>query len=125
MSYVESREVPAGQALITEGETSEALYLVEHGQFTVIRELDDGHTRRIRTMGAGTIIGELGLYRQAVPMASVVADQPSRVYQLSRVALDRMQTDDPALAAKFHQFIARLIAERLVTTSEAVDMLLS
>ncbi len=124
MSYLEVQEVPAGQALIAEGESSEALYLVDYGQFTVIRELGDGQTRRIRTMGAGTIIGELGLYRQAVPMASVVADRPSRVYRLSRVALDRMQTDDPALAARFHQFIARLIAERLVTTSETVDMLL-
>jgi SulP family sulfate permease len=58
-------------------------------------------------------------------MASVVADRPSRVYRLPRQALDRMQADDPALAALFHQFIARLIAERLVTTSETVDLLLS
>jgi len=125
MAYLEPGKYPAGHQLITKGVTTEALYFVEYGQITVVGELADGQTRRIRTMGAGTIFGELGLYRRTPPMASVVTDQPVRLYRLTREALERMETEHPALAATFNRYIARLIAERLAFTNETVELLLS
>jgi SulP family sulfate permease len=123
--YLSPRNFETGECLIEKGRTSDALFFVESGEVSVYAEFGNGQTRRIRTMGAGTILGELGLYRQALPMATVIATQPCRVYKLSEAALADMERNAPALAATFHKFIARLIAERLVKTSETVDLLLS
>ncbi|GAB4438547.1 MAG: SulP family inorganic anion transporter [Anaerolineae bacterium] len=125
INYLTPQEFADGSTVIEKGRASPGLYFVESGEVTVYGEFGRGRTRRIRTMGAGTIMGELGLYRGTVPMATVVATQPCRMYLLSEEALAQMESLDPTLAAAFHKFIARLIAERLVIASETIDLLLS
>jgi len=56
--------------------------------------------------------------------ASVVATRPGRLHRLSASNLKRMQSDDPDVAAAFHEFIARLLAERLAQNSKTLDALL-
>jgi CRP-like cAMP-binding protein len=46
-----------------------------------------------------------------------IADKDSSLYGLSRQNLEVMQTNHPALANAFHQFIARLLADRLSLSS--------
>jgi len=72
---------------------------------------------RLRTQGAGTVVGEVGLFLGGRRTASVSTEQPSTVYLLSAASLQRMGNDDPALSLAFHQFIVRLLAERLTTAS--------
>jgi SulP family sulfate permease len=124
MAYLELERFQANQTLIREGDQTEALYFVEDGQVSVLSQLDHGQTRRISTMGAGAILGELGVYRQAVASASVVTDRPSRIYRLPKAALARMEEQDPDLAVIFHRFIASLVAERLVSAMRTIDLLL-
>jgi SulP family sulfate permease len=119
MEYLEELEVPAGSILFRKGDPSETLYFVESGQVSAILELPDGHKKRLRTMGAGTVFGEMGFYRGVPRSASVVADLPSRLYCLTKASLKKMEKEDPQLAAAFQQFIIRLLADRLdQTTSE-------
>ena len=56
--------------------------------------------------------------------ASVVANRKSVVYRLSRDALDKMEKDDPKVAALLHQWIARLLAERLAENNRTIEALL-
>jgi SulP family sulfate permease len=64
-------------------------------------------------MTGHTIVGEMGFYRQIPRSASVVADEPSVVYQLTRESFNRMHAQDPAAAAVLHQLIIRLLSDRL------------
>jgi len=79
---------------------------------------------RLRTMGAGTVVGEMGLYLQQARSASVVADAPTVVHRLTAEALDRMEHSDPAAAAALHRFMAHLLAERLANTNKTLQALL-
>jgi CRP-like cAMP-binding protein len=47
-------------------------------------------------VGPGAVVGEMGLDLDRARSASVVADCPTRVYCLSRAALERMHREAPA-----------------------------
>ena len=117
LPYLERKEVPKGTHLIRQSELSESLYFIESGQVTARLEIDGGHAMRLRSQGAGTVVGEVGLFLGGRRTASVVTEEASTVYLLSAASLHRMRTEDPTLALAFHQFIVRLLAERLTTAS--------
>jgi SulP family sulfate permease len=75
-------------------------------------------------MNSGTVVGELGLYLGEARTASIVADEPCVVYRLSREDLNRMQKEKPALASAFNLFMVRLLADRLLDTSQILQSVL-
>jgi SulP family sulfate permease len=117
LAYLEAQQVAKGTHLIRQAEKSESLYFIESGQVTARLELENGRSLRLRTMGPGTVVGEVGLFLGGQRMASVVTEQPCSVYRLTAAALDRMRSEDPSLALALHQYLVRLLAERLTTTS--------
>ena len=113
MSYLRSQSLSPGEHLFRQGDLFDGLYFVDSGQVSVVLELEDGKTKRIRTYTIGNTIGEIGLYRKTIRMASVVADKPSTVYFLPTEAFEQIEATDPLLAASIHRFIVNLLAERL------------
>jgi SulP family sulfate permease len=119
MAYMERRNVDEGRYLTRQGERADDLFFIESGQVTVLLALEEGAVVRLLTTGLGTI-GEVGLYTGLERTASVVAEAPSVVYRLTLAALDRMEREDPRLAAAFHKFIARRLATRLADTTRVL-----
>jgi SulP family sulfate permease len=117
LPYLERKEIPKSTHLIRQSEVSQCLYFVESGQVTAKLEMDGSHSMRLRTQGAGTVVGEVGLFLGGKRTASVVTEEPSIVYLLSAEALQRMRKQEPDLALAFHEFVVRLLAERLTTAS--------
>jgi SulP family sulfate permease len=124
MTHMERKDVEAGYYLIHQGDTPQGLYFIETGQVTVQLEQKEGSTVRLRTMGAGTVVGELGLYLGTPASASVVTDQPSTIYYLSTNKLTQMEKTDPQIAAAFHKFIAQRLGERLLSANDTLRALL-
>jgi SulP family sulfate permease len=112
-SYLEMVSYSAGDVLFAQGDSAEFLCLVYSGRVSVIFRTPAGSELRLRSIERHTLIGEMGLYRTAPRGASVLVDQPTVVYRLSREALDQMEADDPPLAMAFHKFVVRALAERL------------
>jgi sulfate permease, SulP family len=121
MSYLERVEAAAEYELFRQGEMSDDMYLIESGEATAWLELDNGGRRRLRTMGSGTVVGESGMYLKSKRSATVLTNGPSILYRLSNESLDRMTHEAPHVAAAFHQFVARLLAERMVHATKAVQ----
>jgi SulP family sulfate permease len=117
LTYLEPQKVGEGTHLIRQSDRSECLYFIESGQVTARLELEGGRALRLRRMGAGTVVGEVGMFLGGQRMASVVTEGNCIVYRLSAEALKRMRAEDPGLALDFHEFLVRLLAERLTTTS--------
>jgi SulP family sulfate permease len=123
LQYLDRFEAPAGLDLYKKGDVAHDLYLIESGELEAFLDLADGRTLRLRTMGAGSVVGESGLYLGSRRSASVRTTKPSVLYRLSLPALEQMTAEAPALAAAFHQFVARLLADRIVHTTSAAQML--
>jgi sulfate permease, SulP family len=125
MGYLEHLQIPAGHCLFQQGDPADSLFFVESGRLSVWLEPGSGGRSRLRTLGAGTVAGEMGLYRDAPRSATVLADMPSQVYRLSRERLAALQTADAQAASAFHQFIVRLLARRLADANTAFEALLA
>jgi len=125
MAYLEACTYAAGDHLIRQGEMASDMFFIESGRITVRLELGDSKSLRLRTMGGGTTVGEIGCYMGQVRTASVIADQPTRAYRLTAEALRRMERQDPDLAAALHRYMVSLLADRLSSTAALLQKVLS
>ena len=110
-----------GDYLIHQGDAADSLYFVEMGTVSVYLEAEGGERIRLQTFGLGTAVGEMNLYQGVQCTASVIADSPAITYRLTRLALAEMKQTQPELAASFHEFIARLLSERLAATTRTLE----
>jgi SulP family sulfate permease len=115
MQYFEPLHLPAGEALVRQEDSADALYWIERGQVSMLWTLPDGQQRRLLTMGAGTMVGALGFYLGMPQTASVITDQPLTYFRLTRDALPAMKRRDPALASALDELMIHLLAERLMS----------
>ena len=78
--------------------------------------------RRVRSLGVGTVVGEMALmYQQR--SATVVADEDVESYALAKSAYVSILRDHPAIAAKLLANILHDTMERLRTTSDQLRVM--
>lgn len=124
MKYLERLQIPQGEYLMREGDPPTDMYFIEAGLVTAQLEMPDGQTVRLRGMRGGTTVGEMGLYLNSPRTASVIASRPSIVYRLSADSLKAMREQEPEVAALLHEWIARLLAERVATSDRTIEALM-
>ncbi|SAL78119.1 sulfate transporter [Caballeronia peredens] len=118
--HLETLTLAPGAYVFRQADPGDSIYFVETGRVTVALSVDGGRMLRLRSFGAGTIVGEMAVYTGARRSADVVADEPTVVLRLALSTLKRLETDDPALAARMHKFVARVLAARLVVANEQI-----
>ncbi|HET8984185.1 MAG TPA: SulP family inorganic anion transporter, partial [Trueperaceae bacterium] len=123
LTYLNRVTLVPGEALVRQGDSPNSLYIVAKGRLTARLEAPGQPPRRLETMGAASLVGELGFYAYVMRTASVVADVDSEVYCLTRENLARFEAEHPLQAAKLHALVARLMAERMVHLMGVVEAL--
>src|SRR3954463_13980515 len=83
-----------GEALVAEGDTSDAFFEVVRGAFTVQRAGDEGP---IAELGPGDLIGEIGFFGNIRRTATVTAIRDSCVLSLSRDAYQKIASEAPSI----------------------------
>jgi len=84
--------VPVGEALCIEGDPAESMYIVARGQLRVMLLAGDG-AHELGTVGPGALLGTSALFEEAQRTASLVATEPTWVYELSRERLAKAPPD--------------------------------
>lgn len=132
MSYLEAMQMDVGDFLFRQGESPDALYFIESGEISTVFTLENGSdakqfplwgNRRVQTLSAGTIAGEVEFYTQAAYTLSAIADKPSTLYRLSRQSLERMRQDQPQTATLFSEWMNALLADRLTYLQQEITNL--
>jgi sulfate permease, SulP family len=111
--YLQRLELKVGEAVFSQGEPPDSIVLLASGRLVVTIEDEQGRPFRLRRMVGHTIVGEMGFYRRIPRSATVVAEEPSVVYRLTREAFNRLHAQDPGAATVLHQLIIRLLSDRL------------
>jgi SulP family sulfate permease len=122
--YFQKAEVDSGFCLMKEGDPPGDLFFVESGQITAQLSSPDNPPFRLETIGGGGVVGEIGFYLNQPRTATVIANEPSTIYRLSRQRLKQMERNDPDAAHLFHQSIIRILSERLTFLTGTVNALL-
>jgi CRP-like cAMP-binding protein/MFS family permease len=90
-------EFAAGQTIVREGDPADALYVILEGSVGVTARGETGAEHRLRTMGADTYFGEIGLLERIPRTATVTAEAATRCYRIDGEAfLDALTTTPPA-----------------------------
>jgi SulP family sulfate permease len=125
MAYLDKEEVQPYHIVIAKGDPPDSMYFVASGRLTTRLEISKGKFIRLSSQGAGTMVGEMGLFLKQSRTATVVADEQSVLYKLSLSHYSRMMKDDPELAFHLHQWIGRVLSVRLAENNHTLERLLS
>ena len=86
-------DVPAGTAIVRQGEASSAAYFLLDGRTVAVRQDEDAAERVLELHNAGDFFGEIAALTSVPRTASVLAEQPTRVLQVPAIALRQMMSD--------------------------------
>lgn len=114
--------VPAGTKVLVEGTPADGLVLLEEGVVTVRRQIGHGRpSQRLRAMGAGSILGDIGLATGAARSADVVAETEVVLRRIPAASLASIEADDPTLALALSRAVMRALADKIVTGNRIAE----
>jgi len=118
--YFEQLTVSSGEVLFEQGDSGDSMYLILGGSISIVINLPGGQSLTVRTMRAGSILGEMAVYTGSPRSASAHARHDCVLYRLSIDSYSNLVTDHPVEAGLFSSYIVRLMAERLGRANRAV-----
>ncbi|MGE4241455.1 SLC26A/SulP transporter family protein [Ramlibacter sp.] len=123
LPLLQRREIAAGETLLRHGQPSDAtLYFIERGRFDVTVS-GQAQGRRLASLMAGTIVGEMALYDDAQRSATVTAHDAGVVWALKRDVLEHLHEDAGEAAMRVHALVVRTLAERVRQANAAAAAL--
>jgi sulfate permease, SulP family len=124
IGYCPTLKLTEGATLFKRGDPGDALYFIESGEVSVLLPLGNGQTRRLRSFGPGTIVGEMGLYSKQPRSADVVANMNCRLRKLATEDLAKLEHDHPEVAIKLHTFVIKRLSARVIAANDEIRELL-
>lgn len=121
--YLEKVELKPQTQFIEQGAQSRDIYFIETGTAFVHLKTKDNKTTRLRTLGPGTVVGEISFCLDRPRIASVSAEAPATVWRLSQDQLQILTSNAPTIASDLHKYLLRILAERLSHTNRLVKSL--
>jgi SulP family sulfate permease len=112
LPFFETRDLAAGEVLFAQGDRPDAIYLLRSGRLSA-------HVRQgarevwVRSIHAGGMVGEMGVFRGMPRSATVRAEADSVVLRLSAEHWIELQLREPALAARLDRHFLTLMAARI------------
>ncbi|MFZ5633782.1 MAG: Crp/Fnr family transcriptional regulator [Bacillota bacterium] len=87
-----------GEAMFSQGDPSDTVYLIKEGSFKLVRVTEDGKEVILQVAGKGEVLGEAALFREGSYPATAVALEDSRVCAVNRRRLEEVVRETPDLA---------------------------
>ena len=103
LSEISPLSFPSNAKVIEEGDSGDSMYIIKSGKARVIAHLF-GKVLNLATLETGDIFGEVAFLTGRPRTASVIADGPLEVYELSRLELEKIIDNNPSLLQKIEDF---------------------
>ncbi len=108
-ALLQAEKHTAGAVIFREGDSADALYLVDSGLVEVRRRGE-----ALATLGPGSFVGELGLLLEAPRSADLIAMADTQLWALHRDDVEALLVRHPVISLE----LSREIGRRLVRTNE-------
>jgi len=123
MKYLRREEMEAWHTIFHQGDPPDSMFFIESGQVAANLEVAKGKYIRLRSMGAGTVVGEIAMYLNQARSATITTTQTTVLYRLSVDALKKMEADEPEVAARMHHWLAMTLSQRLSDNNQTLEVL--
>jgi sulfate permease, SulP family len=116
-------EVGPDEIVARQGEPSNSMHFILDGRVGVVVDMGDGQAVRVRSLGRHTTIGEMGLISGRPRSATIQAEAPSVLYELSLEHFNALKREQPALGQALLSYVIAVMAERLSFASRVIGVL--
>ena len=99
-AFAQSKEVPEGEVVVSEGGFSRELLAIEEGTAEVTR---DGE--HIADLGPGDVFGEAGMLDDSMRSATVTATSRMRLISLGHFEVQRLKKDAPGVYSSIEELV--------------------
>jgi CRP-like cAMP-binding protein len=125
LPYFTDHDIRAGDQVFRQGDDADGSILLVRGSLSAHLDLGGGQSVRLRKFLPGTLMGEMAFYTGRKRSASLMADTDATIGVISGESILRLNRDQPAVAAEFHQMAARLMAYRIISMNAMLRTLLT
>lgn len=123
-SIAETRHLPSGQTLFTEGDLGDGLYVVLVGSLSVSKKDRSGVNQPIANVGGGSVLGEMSLINNSARSATAMANTDADLVKIPSEAFTYLLKHDNVTAFKVVYNLAQVMSRRLLLMDEKlVDMM--
>ncbi len=125
VSYMKPRKISEGTTFIKEGDKNDTGYmmLVLDGEVTVETIVVSRRSPiTVTVLGAGSLIGEMGLVDGEPRSASCTATSDLRCAVLTRSSLQDLMNEEPKIGGKLMMAVSLRIAERMRDTADKLKL---
>ncbi|MHB8880259.1 MAG: cyclic nucleotide-binding domain-containing protein [Thermodesulfovibrionales bacterium] len=103
LSELSQKVYGGGTAIVSEGDTGDSMFLVKSGSARVVAHML-GREIELARLGEGDLFGEVAFLTGRPRTASVIADGPLEVYEISRLDIERMIDRNPEILSRLEGF---------------------
>jgi len=122
--FFEEKIVAGNTAIIEQGKDPGGIYFIDSGRITVRLDIGTGEGIRLKSLGAGTVVGEVSLYLGSKASASVLTKTDCVIYFLSKDNFQKLNLESPGKAAELHTYIVKLLSDRLAKSNVTIQALM-
>ncbi|MBR0713143.1 Crp/Fnr family transcriptional regulator [Bradyrhizobium liaoningense] len=124
VSMLVERSFDAGANVVAEGDPGRSMFIVHSGELVVTKRGDSGRAIRISTLAQGDFFGEMTLIEMQNRSATVVAQSPTVLYELTARELYACYKADIQAYVMVLQNINRELCRRLRRADNRITELL-
>jgi len=125
VSMLVERRFEVGATVVAEGEPGRSMFIVHSGELEVVSKLaDSGRVMRMARLEPGDFFGEMTLIEMQNRSATVVAESPTVLYELTARELYRCYKTDIHAYVMVMQNINRELCRRLRRADKRIAELL-
>jgi CRP-like cAMP-binding protein len=117
LDRVAMHTVPAGTAIIIEGEKGSSMFILVQGVVDVVRNTPGGESHAVARMAEGSFFGEMGLMSEGPRLAGVVAAQDCVLLELTREMLQELAARFPSVEPVMQKFYRERLLANLLRSS--------
>lgn len=116
VELLDYRELEDGEAICTEGQGGDRIWVLVAGKAEVSRRVE-GQEKRLAFLGGGSIFGEMSLLTGAPPTSTVRAVGDADVLEIERKDLNELARNHPSVPQVLATFAQTRMARNIVATS--------
>jgi cAMP-dependent protein kinase regulator len=117
MEQMKMRSVLPEEAIIREGEVDDSMFIISSGRVKITKTSEAGTEIVLARLSDGAFFGEIALLSESPRTASVIAEEETLLFQVSRDILAQVVKNFPSVANILLKFYRQRLLSNLMATS--------
>lgn len=111
------RSALPGEGVIHEGAVDDSMFIISHGRVKITKTSETGSEMILAHLSDGAFFGEMALLSESPRSASVIAEEETLLFEVSRQVLDKVVKSFPSVKHILLRFYRQRLLSNLMATS--------